>query len=273
MGTQPPTVDVPPLVQTWSASAQAVLDLADTLSTHDLTLPTDLPGWTVGDVLAHLAHLESELAGNEPVLAAEDAIPGDAADDPFRSYTERGVAARRGRSSQQIRAELQAAVRDLRVTLVAPDPAPPPEGFPRPGTTWQALLRDRIVDFWMHEQDIRRAVGRPGGWDSPGARHTIGTFAAALPFVVGKKVRPPAGTSVSWVVTGPTPPIDVTIRMDDDARARSVSGVEPDVRLVMSSEAFVLLAGGRRTPEQVSVEIDGDPDLGAACLAAMTVTP
>lgn len=273
MSTQPPTSDLEPLVQTWSASAQAVLDLADELSEDDLTLPTDLPGWTVGDVLAHLAHLESELAGDEPVLADEDAIPDDAAGNPFRSYTERGVAARRGRSSEEILSELRAAVRGLRVTLGASDPAPPPEGFPRPGTTWQALLRDRIVDYWMHEQDIRRAVGRPGGWGSPGARHTIGTFAAALPFVVGKKVRPQPGTSVSWVATTDDAPLDVTVRMDDDGRARPVSGVEPDVRLVMTIGDFVLLAGGRRTPDEVDVEVDGDEDLGAAALAAMSVTP
>jgi hypothetical protein len=45
------------------------------------------------------------------------------------------------------------------------------------------------------------------------------------------------------------------------------------VRLAMSREAFVVLAGGRRGPDDVSVEVSGDADLAARVLAAMAVTP
>ena len=31
---------------------------------------------------------------------------------------------------------------------------------------WRTLLRNRPLDVWMHEQDVRRAVGRPGGMDT-----------------------------------------------------------------------------------------------------------
>jgi hypothetical protein len=41
----------------------------------------------------------------------------------------------------------------------------------------------------------------------------------------------------------------------------------------MSREAFVVLAGGRRTPEQVEVAVSGDADLATRVLAAMAVTP
>ena len=37
---------------------------------------------------------------------------------------------------------------------------------------WRTLLRNRPLDVWMHEQDVRRAVGRPGGMDTvAGAAH------------------------------------------------------------------------------------------------------
>jgi len=268
-----------PLVDAWSASAQAVIDLARTLDDTDLAVATDLPGWTVGDVLAHLAALDSDLAGNDPVLAELDAIPADARDDPFRAYTERGVAARRGRSREDLLAELTGAVDALRVVLAADPPPPVPETFPRPGITWEALLRDRVIDYWMHEQDIRRALDRPGGWDSPGAFVTLATFRAALPFIVGKRVRPEPGSSIAFAVSGPSGTDETVVRMDEDGRARvaesaATPGVgEPTVRLRMSVGDFVLACGGRAPVEELMVDVDGDIALGDRVVRSMSVTP
>ncbi len=264
-----------PLVDAWSASAQAILDLAGTLDDAALAAATDLPGWAVGDVLAHLAALDSDLAGNEPVLADIDKIPPDARDNPFRAYTERGVVARRGRSREELVEELAQAVAGLRKVLAADEPALVPESFPRPGITWDALLRDRVIDYWMHEQDIRRALDRPGGWDSPGAFVTLATFRAALPFVVGKRVRPVPGSSVAVVVSGPSGTEETAVRMDDDGRARVTDslGGEPTARLSMSVDDFVLACGGRRPVEALSVDVEGDRELGDRVLRAMSVTP
>jgi uncharacterized protein (TIGR03083 family) len=263
------------LVQAWSASADAVLELVGHLDDHELVAATDLPGWNVRDILAHLAHLESELAGEASTLADESEIPADARDDPFRAYTERGVAARRARTTTELIAELERAVHVLRQTLEADEPGDPPASFPRPGTTWEPLLRDRTLDYWMHEQDIRRAVGHPGGWDSPGAELTVRQFAAALPYVVGKKVRPPAGTTVAFTVTRPAGADEVTIAVGEDGRARvvDVGADDADVHLSMSVQDFVLACGGRRSPDQLDATVDGDAALGAAVLAAMSVTP
>ena len=274
MGT-PSTSPPRELVDAWSASAQAVLDLAETLDETALDRDTDLPGWTVRDIVAHLAHLESELAGSEPVLASDDAVPADARSDPFRAYTEKGVAARRDRSWSELVIELEGAVASLRATLEG-DPVPdPPSSFPRPGTTWEPLLRDRTFDYWMHEQDIRRAVGRPGGWDSPGAALTVRVLQAALPFVVGKKVRPVAGTTVGWAVAGPSGTDELVVRVDEDGRARpcDLGVADADASLSMSRESFVLAGGGRAEPASLDVRLGGDTDLAARVLAAMSVTP
>lgn len=274
MGT-PSTSALHSLVDAWSASAQAVLDLVQTLNEDDLDRATDLPGWTVRDIVAHLAHLESELAGREAVLASDDEIPEDARADPFRAYTEKGVAARRGRAWSELLVELEGAVATLRETLAVDPPPDPPASFPRPGTTWEPLLRDRTFDYWMHEQDIRRAVGRPGGWDSPGAAVTVRVLQAALPFVVGKKVRPTTGTTVGWVVRAPSRTDELVVRMDDDGRARpcDVPVAEADASLSMSLEDFVLVAGGRASPQSLGVDLSGDVDLAGRVLAAMSVTP
>jgi len=264
-----------PLVEAWSTSAESVLDLVTTLDEDQLATPTDLPGWTVRDILAHLAHLESELAGAPPTLADESEIPADAVDDPFRAYTERGVAARRGRETSALVAELRAAVDRLRDVLADPTPADPPASFPRPGTTWEPLLRDRTFDYWMHEQDIRRAIGQPGGWSSPGAMLSLAVLRAALPYVVGKKVAPAAGTTVALTVEGPGWSDTVVVGVADDGRAHPSDrpAEEADVRLVMSAESFVLAGGGRRDPSALDITVEGDPALGQRLIAALAVTP
>jgi uncharacterized protein (TIGR03083 family) len=271
----PSTSALRSLIDAWSASAQAVLDLVESLDEENLDLATDLPGWTVRDIVAHLAHLESELAGGDRVLASDDAIPADALGDPFRTYTEKGVAARRDRPWSELVVELEGAVARLRETLAANPPPDPPADFPRPGTSWEPLLRDRTVDYWMHEQDIRRAVQRPGGWDSPGAAVTLRVLQASLPFVVGKKVRPAVGTTVGWAVSTPSGTEDWVVRMEDDGRARpcEVTVADADASLSMSAEAFVLAGGGRAAPETLDVGLGGDVDLASRVLAAMTVTP
>jgi hypothetical protein len=40
----------------------------------------------------------------------------------------------------------------------------------------------------------------------------------------------------------------------------------------MTSETFTILAAGRRSPDAVDVEIDGDEELARSVLAAMTLT-
>jgi len=272
MPTSDPTPPPPDLVEAWSTSAQTVLDLGHELGEEDLGRDTDLPGWTVQDILAHLAALDSELAGEAPAAIDTSAIPSEAVGDPFRAHTEMGVSVRRGRSAAEVLTELAEAVRRLRVLLAADDPPPPPSSFPRRGG-WTAVLSDRTLDYWMHEQDVRRAVGRPGGWDTPGAGVTISAFLAALPFVVGRKVRPATGTTVAWAVAGPSGTTEVTIRMDGDGRARPVRTADADVALSMSLEDFVLACGGRRETDELSVRMDGDTDLGLAVLANMAVTP
>ena len=88
-------------------------------------------------------------------------------------YTEQGVLARRDRGMAELADEIERSVAVRYAELKA---APPIDGSPhRPrtpggaGWNYQTLLSNRPVDVWMHEQDIRRAIDRPGGYDSPAA--------------------------------------------------------------------------------------------------------
>ena len=260
-------------VETWRRACADFVSLARDLREAEGAQPTDLPGWDVHACIAHTAHLESLLAGlPQPRADVPDGLAH--VHGPMGSFTEQGVLARRGRTLTELADEVEAGVEARWAALQADPPsdgsAPPPGGFA--GLPWdtETLLRNRPLDVWMHEQDIRRAVGRPGGYDSPAAAHTISYLAEALPVIVGKRVAPPAGTSVALRV--PEAGVAGAVTVGTDGRARA-SDDDPDVQITLSSEAFVLLAGGRRPAEEIPVELAGDEALGRRVLAKMAITP
>jgi uncharacterized protein (TIGR03083 family) len=263
-------------VDIWADAVDQVLELLRSLAPEDWDRPTDLPGWDVRAVAAHLAHLESDLAGM--AQTAVDVPELDHVRSPMSRYTEQGRIARADWSPDRIVEELAkaaeirlAVLRENPPTDATADPDRTPGGI---GWDWETLLRNRPLDVWMHEQDIRRAVGRPGGLTTPAAAHTTQVFTMSLPYAVGKKVAPPAGTTVVVDVRG-VHPVHLAVEMGEDGRARPTSGdpQQPTVSLGMDLETFVVLAGGRRPPSQVEVAVSGDSELGARVLEAMAVTP
>lgn len=257
-------------VRAWRDSAAAISRLLPTLDEGEWSTPTDCPGWTVKDIAAHLAHLENELATG----AADFSDPSMT--EMVSAYTQAGVEARRDHTAEELQAEFAEAValREQELESLPDDPEQPapltPGGI---NWSWDTLLRNRAIDVWVHEQDIRRAVGKPGGLDSPGAHVTLNTFRMAMPFVVGKRVRPAPGTTVAWHITGEIP-FELVVAVGADGRAKPVKTIEgdPQASLAMSTESFTVLGAGRRTPGQLDVEIAGDHDLAATVLAAMPVT-
>lgn len=262
------------LIETWRQAIAEFVALARDIPEDQWHLPTDLEGWSVKDNVAHTAHLEAVLSG-----APEDTGPVEEAGHVkglTGIYTEQGVVARRDRDMATLADEIEQSAATRHAALEAEPPtdasAPPPK---TPGDVpWsnERLLSNRPLDVWMHEQDIRRAIGRPGGYDTAAARHTLEVFGQALPMVVGKRVAPPAGTTVR--VDVPDAGQTWTVAIGDDGRAALVEPAEqPTTRITLSAEDFVVLAGGRRDPAATDAKIEGDTALGRAVLANLAVTP
>jgi uncharacterized protein (TIGR03083 family) len=258
-----------PYVEAWHGTAGDLLDLLPSLADDDWSKPTDLPGWNVHDVAAHLAHLEAVLAGTD---ASRPATNGNRR-TPSQDYTQAGVDARADRSPQDLIDELRECIEARTVQLKdLPDPGAKPDITPGDvDWTWEELIRNRVIDVWCHEQDIRRAVDRPGSLGSGGAQVTTRSFAAAMPFVLGKRVAPPVGTSVVWNVTGDVP-LEIGAVIGEDGRAAAQVADDPTATLTMTTEAFNVLSAGRRTPDRVDVQTGGDEELGRAVLGSMAVT-
>ncbi|GAA2133561.1 maleylpyruvate isomerase family mycothiol-dependent enzyme [Nocardioides bigeumensis] len=261
-------------VEVWWRAVDDLTTLLEELTADDWAAPTDLPGWDVHAVAAHTAHLEGVLAG-QPEETVDVGEP-EHVRGVMGLYTEQGVVARRDRTPDELINEIREAATSRHTALLAD---PPTDGAAKPdrifggiGWDWQTLLRNRPLDVWMHEQDVRRAVGRPGGLDSPAAGHTVDYLSESLGYVLAKRAGATPGTSVRLDVDGHAP---VAYVVGEDGRGRRLDDLppEPTVTITTGPEWFALLAGGRRTPPDDAVRIDGDVELGRRLVELFAVTP
>lgn len=261
-------------VDAWWASVGDFLALLEELPEDQWATPTDLPGWDVRACASHTAHLESILAGGPEETA-------DVGEPPHVTgmmglYTEIGVVNRKDVAAEEIIEEIRTATGKrydwLQANMPEAADAKPETIFGGVPWDWRTLLRNRPLDVWMHEQDIRRAVDRPGNMDTLGAQHTADYLVEGFGKVVGKHVQPPPGTTAVLAVEGsPTQAVEV----DADGRAQRLSTPpeEPTVRLDMDRGTFIVLGGGRRTTPPEAVTVTGDRDLGQRIIERMGTTP
>ncbi|KQW48120.1 hypothetical protein ASC77_15960 [Nocardioides sp. Root1257] len=261
-------------VDVWWQAINDFTDLLEELPAEEWATPTDLPGWDVKAVASHVAHLESILAG-APEETAEVGEPAHVT-GMMGLYTEIGVVTRRDASPDAIINEIRSAATSRHTALLA-DPPADPAAKPEPifggvGWDWRTLLRNRPLDVWMHEQDIRRAVDRPGGMDSAAARHTAEYLAESLGFVVAKRAGADPGTTVVLELEGSDP---FAFAVNDARRGERLASApaSADVTLRMDREAFIRLAGGRCQPEPGTFAVTGDDDLAGRIIGAMATTP
>jgi len=256
-----------------AACFASLSDFGAQLTEADWKTVTDCPGWTVQDNLSHLVGIERVMHGLPGTT--HSAGPRDYVKNPIGEVNENEIDSRRGLSGAAVLAEWnEIATARLAALRAASDdyfdaPAMTPTG---PGTVAD-FLHIRVLDCWVHEQDMRRAVGRPGHLAGPAAEHTVDRLIRTIPIVVGKRAGTADGQSVVIDITG-----DVTRHLMctvADGRASLVS-TEPEAplaRITMDVETFVVLATGRRTAEQMDSRItySGDIDHGRKVTGAFNM--
>lgn len=261
-------------VEVWWRAVNDLLDLLESVPEEQWSTPTDLPGWDVRAVASHTAHLESILAGG-PEETAEVGEPPHVTGF-MGLYTEIGVINRRDASADAIITEIRTATTRRHTSLLQDPPtdgdASPPTIFGGVPWSWRTLLRNRPLDVWMHEQDVRRAVGRPGGMDTAPARHSAEYLAEALGYVLVKKAGAPAGTTLVLHMAGSEPYAFVVNEAGRGERLPEPP-VDPTVTLRMDRESFIRLAGGRCAAEPGAVTVEGDQGLGDRVLGSLATTP
>lgn len=254
----------------YEQTVRSILALAGTLGEADWARPTECPGWTVKDQFAHLAGVERALLGDP---RPEVEVPEfDHIRNEFGRTMEAGVHARRPAPGPDVAAELADALERRLVQIPALDPDRIvwcPDGRDGP---YSRFMKFRALDCWTHEQDVRRAVGRPGNLDAPAARCFWELLSPALPRVVARDAGAEPGQSALFEISGP-PDFRAGVEVDGEGRGRLAEPAAPTAVLSMDWESYVRLAAGRCGPDAVKVAVTGDADLAARVLAAMAVTP
>jgi uncharacterized protein (TIGR03083 family) len=260
-------------VDAWEQSLRSLLAVLPGLSDDDWARPTELPGWSVHDLVAHLAAAERELLG-DPHPAPLSAYGPHVLSD-FARHMEDGVDARRPVPDAVVVAELAGAL-ELRLPVVRAARAGEPPVRVVAGEDWDMveLLRNRAFDAWMHEQDLRRAVTRPGNLGGPGALVTWEMLGHALPFLVVKRAGAAAGQAVQLDSTGALART-IGVVVDDAGRGRLVPGpvAAPVAALSADWVTWVRLLGGRLSPNDAVVEMSGDTALARRLVDRFCFTP
>lgn len=261
------------LEEIWASTVTACRGLAP----EDWQAPTDCPGWMVRDHLSHVIGTERMLLGdaapppvdplpeyvhnrigemNEPWVAERRRRPGDELVAEFSAVTARRLAELRGFGSE-------------RFDLVGWSPIG--------DVPYRQFMEIRAFDCWIHEQDIRRALGRPGGRGGAGEALTIARTVMNLPYVVGRRARAPEGSTVVWRVAGAEPQVVAVGVEESRGKALEEAPGDPTVSFDLDAETLWRISAGRLDPVDATllglVRVAGDGELGAAVLGAMPIVP
>jgi len=265
------------LVEVFAQTTQAVLELARACSEVDLAQPTECPGWTVHDQIAHVTGVEALLGGHKDPrveMPHYEHIRND-----LGKKVEYAVEVRRGRTGAELVAELEhvqaerlSTLRDptLTDTSIIAGPLGPDQAA--------TVMVLRIFDVWTHEQDIRSALERPGDLDSPAAALCVSSVMDRLPKLVAKVAALEPGHPVVIDVTGPVVArLAVEVELDEQGRPRghTISGQlldPPSTTISLSTEAFTRRAAGRRSVGGTAYHVVGDDAIARRVLEALVLT-
>ena len=258
-----------PLVEQLAATWASIDELCASFTEDDWQQPTGCPGWTVKDQISHLVDYEAVALGRPRA----DHRVGDLSHtkNEMGAANEVGVDARRGLPGAEVLAELREVVAERMARLAKLDESRLADEAPTvagPSTVRDALTL-RLMDTWSHEQDIRRALGRPGHDHGPAVDAVVAWWVQFLPMLVGKRAAAPDGTTAVFAI-GDRAPISVTVT---EGRAAAGSDVPdaPTVGLHMDAPTFAALVGARTDAPRP--EITGDVALGQRIVDSLGFLP
>jgi uncharacterized protein (TIGR03083 family) len=269
-----PPVDLRPLYPVERAEFTGLLR---DLDPADWERSTVCPGWQVHDVVAHVLHdYIRKLSGSRDsrAIAPEqgESLPVYLARanqdfvDTAASWSPRVLIDLIGHLGPQLD-ELWAGqdMDRLGWTVSWADPD-------RPAPVWLDVARE-YTEYWVHQQQVRDAVGRPGADDQRLARPVTDTFLRAVPYTL-RELTPAPGTAVQIRVTGPGGGDWTVLRR---AGWWSLDSGEPDgrpaARVEISSDGLWRVAT-RGIPVDAALRqatISGDQVLGAAVLHLVSI--
>jgi len=263
----------PALVEQLSETWDSIYLLCRELTAAEWATPTACPGWDIADQVAHVVGTESMLAGRSGPPAQETAPDPDHVHNDIGRINEQWVQWLRATAPQDVlegfRELTNQRIEQLRARGEAEWEAP--SWTPVGPSTYRRFMQIRVFDCWVHEQDMRRALGRPGHDQGPAVDQAIDEIERALGYIVGKKAEAPAGSRITIDLTGP---LRRSIHLAVEGRATVVATLDraADVTLRMASPTFAALACGRSDPAGAPVVVEGDQAWGQRIAGQLAFT-
>lgn len=288
------------LLDAFEQIINSIIGLGLSCREADFEKPTEYTGWTVKDQIAHVVGAQKAFAG----------IPRQQVDVPEYAHVrndlerivEMDVEARRPQPGRMVVQELAAfhpermeALRRSSLELDSPITVDvsgvggmgvescSADGMQTGKTTFGQQLRLRTIDSWTHEQDLRAALDAPGDLDSAGAALFTEEILGALPRIVAREAKVPAGHDVVIDVSGPVVAREgVRVREGEDGRPYGellYSGVDrPEgqeshevTTIHLTTEALTRRAAGRRSVDEIHYSVTGDEEVARRVLEALVL--
>jgi uncharacterized protein (TIGR03083 family) len=246
--------------------------LGRSLPDSEWTLPTPCPGWPVAAQYAHVIGTESMLLGR-PNPTVDPGQP-EHVRNQIGGFNEAWVVSLAGLPRSAVLDQLAEVTAERRQALakMTEEDFSAPSWTPVGQADYRRFMQIRVFDCWVHEQDVRDAVGRPGHEAGPAVEQSVDEIVRALGYLVGKKAGAPDGSSVRFELTGPVErQVDVAV----EGRARVVESIDgsPSVTLTVPTPTFTRLACGRVEPSSAAdIGIAGEEALGRRVVESLPFT-
>jgi uncharacterized protein (TIGR03083 family) len=259
---------------------QELMTLLRGLDEADWSRPTACVLWSVKDIVAHLLDTAFRRlsSGRDRFMPAPEAGIASYAD--LVAYLNRlnaeWVAATRRLSPRVLMELMEVTAPQIHAFFNSLDPhAPAHFGVAWAGEesspVWFDIGRE-YTERWLHQQQIREAVGAPGLLGREWFYPTLDIFMRALPHTY-RAIHGRTGQSIHFAIRGEAGG-DWTLRREPQGWSLFTGRDDhPATRVSMDQEtAWKLFSKGlSRETAQQSVGIEGDPNLGEPVLRALAV--
>jgi uncharacterized protein (TIGR03083 family) len=261
------------LGEVWASLGELLGELTD----DQWLLPSPLPGWSVQDNVAHIVGTEAMLAGEAgPAIEIDREINEHVRND-IGAFNEQWVESMRAVPPREVLSRFRelAGVRLAALEQMTLDEWNAESFTPAGMDTYGRFMQIRVFDCWLHEQDIRDAVGRPGHETGLAVEVVLDEMSTALGFVVGKKAGAAPGQSVTFALTdGGAVVRELHVEVGERATVVPALSGAPTVVLTMPVGVMTRRCAGRVAPDALleQVAIDGDLALASKILENQSYT-
>ena len=252
-------------------------DLLGELTDEQWRLATPLPGWSVQDNVSHVVGAEAMLGGDAGPDVEIDREANEHVRNDIGAFNEQWVESLRDAAPNEVLSRFRelTAARLAALEAMTDDEWNAESFTPAGKDTFGRFMQIRVFDCWLHEQDIRDAVDRPGHESGLAVEVVLDEMATALGFVVGKKAGATTGQAVTFALTdGGAVVRELHVEVGERAAVVPALSGAPTVVLTMPVGVMTRRCAGRVGPDDLldQVVIDGDLELASKILANQSYT-